>query len=95
MSKGKFGEPWKDWHEMFYQDYGNCPQEGVKGAMKRAFDCVNACNGIEDPEKTIPLLIELAKTYDDYINPWDGGELDGYTKCEELVSKVLKGVSDE
>ncbi len=110
MSKGEFGVPWdKDDNQAVIFDpesgdilfrYDNEWPAHINAAQ-RVLDCVKACNGIKDPEKTIPKLIELAKFSkkldEHYLQITDQTPVKVryiLDDINELAKKALEGVSD-
>ena len=62
MSEGKFGEPWSSGAGVVNDKNGDCRIYGDVNdinSIERAITCVNACAGIEEPGKKIPLALEV------------------------------------
>lgn len=72
-----YGEPWTTCGPICKLDIANADNEWVGDTRDpdiaaRAVACVNACAGIRDPEKVIPLMVEFAQVARIYRNMKDG-----------------------
>lgn len=116
MSKGKFGVPWEIEVVNFPKEkrtdvllsdkdhFPICasPNESFLPQLERAKKCTSACDGIKDPEKTIPKLVESSEfaidamelMLDDMDDFEPGDKNTVYFAIQEL-KKALEGVSDE
>ena len=67
-----YGEPWDrsndEFNEPVISDRNVIPKAECYDEKEadRIISCVNACAGIEDPERVVPLLVELAAAAEPY-----------------------------
>ena len=117
MGKGDFGVPWeydryhgmsaescfigKNGKPIIWADDNDICAETLED-LERIAKCVSACDGIPDPEKTIPMLIDIAKCclkLDPACNVLIAANQPNMAQLLEYFVDVsaiaLKGVSDD
>lgn len=82
-----YGEPWhvdfEDGRCVISHDGFEAEFEDDHEKARRAVACVNACRGIKDPEKVVPLMVEYFKKqattvrWNDVINALEAEEKRG------------------
>ena len=69
---------------------GNGPTSDANA--KRIVDCVNACAGIKDPEKTIPLMVEALDKISGFRCAWSGDNMTTVKRLQGLMDIAIEAL---